>query len=61
MCLGCVVGDESVPAGSCYIEAIAVDAWVRGKGIGKALMEFADNDARSHNCNVRLCIPAKQL
>ena len=53
MCLECTVGDESVPAGSCYIEAIAVHASARGKGIGKTLMEFADNNARSNNCSVR--------
>ena len=45
-----------MPAGSCYIEAVGVAEWGRGRGVGKAFMQFADNDARAHGCNVSVCL-----
>ncbi|XP_005102497.1 uncharacterized protein LOC101855882 [Aplysia californica] len=43
---------ESVGQGRCYVDHIAVDARFRGKGLGKALLETADEVALRNNCNV---------
>lgn len=42
-----VVTKEKVPRGKCYLDHIAVDAGFRGRGIGKALMEKAEQEARA--------------
>ena len=50
--MGCVVEGDSVPKRECYIDHICVDSAFRGKGIGKSLMETADNEARKRGCTV---------
>ena len=47
------VGQEDVKKGQCYVETLAVDASMRGKGVGKMLLDFADNTARARGCHVR--------
>ena len=45
---------EQVPRDMCYLNTIAVDDSFRGKGIGKVLLDFADEQARKHGAKVRL-------
>ncbi|KAK3098333.1 hypothetical protein FSP39_018523 [Pinctada imbricata] len=50
-CVQCVSLDgKSIPRGKCYVDHICVDENFRGKGIGKALMEFCDIEARRIGC-----------
>ena len=46
--------NPSLKEGWGYVETVSVDASMRGKGVGKALIEFADNQAREHGCHVSL-------
>ena len=39
--------------GKCCLDQLLVDEKFRGKGIGKALMEVADNEAKKHGCKVK--------
>lgn len=36
-----------------YVENITVDSDCRGKGVGKILLQEADNECRKRQCNVR--------
>ena len=47
-----MVLDEYVSRGKCYLDHIAVDGEFRGKGIGKALLDKAEQEARIRNCSV---------
>ena len=47
------VDEDEVDDGKCYLDHICVDEKFRGKGIGKVLMETADNEARKHGCKVQ--------
>lgn len=49
-----MIADESVAAGSAYVEMICVDSDYRGKGIGKVLLDKAEAEARRNNCSVCL-------
>ena len=44
--------EENVPPGKCYLNHIAVDDGIRGKGIGKILMEKVEKEARARQCKV---------
>ncbi|ELT94863.1 hypothetical protein CAPTEDRAFT_205365 [Capitella teleta] len=46
-----IMTNETVPRGSCYVDHICVSSEFRGKGIGKLLLEKADNEALAHGCN----------
>ncbi|XP_035827783.1 mycothiol acetyltransferase-like [Aplysia californica] len=51
-CLGYSSGAfHKVPPGMCYISEIAVDAKFQGRGVGQALLDLADTEARSKNCH----------
>lgn len=39
-----------IPPNYCYLDHICVDASVRGKGIGKILLNLADSEGRRKNC-----------
>ena len=45
---------EHVSRDTCYLNTIAVDDTCRGRGIGKVLLDFADEEARRRNCKVRV-------
>lgn len=46
------IGNISAPQDHCYVDHICVDSQFRGKGIGKALMDVADDQARQKGCHV---------
>ena len=48
MLSGCCRNDPSV--GEAHVDWIGVDETARGKGIGKALMQFADDYGLAHGC-----------
>ena len=45
---------EDVSAGACYLAVLAVDSTFRGRGIGKVLLDFVDEQARLKGCSVSL-------
>ena len=42
----------NVPPGMCYVDHIVVEEEFRGKGVGKVLLETAENAAREKKCDV---------
>ena len=54
-CLDCAIENDSnnIEPGTCYLDCICVEEKFRWKGIGKTLMETANNEARKHACRVR--------
>ncbi|CAH1233464.1 Hypp751 [Branchiostoma lanceolatum] len=50
LCMLFAFTDISIGAAECYVDTVGVDADYRGKGIGKALMERADSEARQRGC-----------
>ena len=51
MCFGLAM-NESVKHGKCYLEVIAVEDGFRGRGMDKALMDRAEQEARARHCKV---------
>ena len=52
MCMSAALGGGKVHKNHCYLEIICVHSRFRGCGIGKALMERADVEARAQACHV---------
>eukprot|EP00058_Branchiostoma_floridae_P013396 XP_002598884.1 hypothetical protein BRAFLDRAFT_90090 [Branchiostoma floridae] len=50
MCMLFAFGNPRIAATECFVDTVGVDAEYRGKGIGKALMERADSEARRRGC-----------
>ena len=46
------IQERKIPQGKCNLDAIAVEDGFRGRGIGKALLDGAEQEARSRNCKV---------
>ena len=40
-----------IPIGTCRVEQIAVNAKARGMGLGKKLLQWAEDKAKERNCN----------
>ncbi|XP_066265935.1 uncharacterized protein [Branchiostoma lanceolatum] len=47
-CVHCCLDNSDMRRGECYIDRICVDAGYRGKGIGKAMLDKAESEAREH-------------
>ena len=52
LCMSCIIEEDTVDAGVCYLDHICVDSDFRGKGIGKVLMERAEYEALKNSCHV---------
>nr|KAG5699385.1 hypothetical protein BaRGS_008293 [Batillaria attramentaria] len=50
-CLSLALGGETVARGNCYVDHICVAEGFRGKGIGKALLKVADQQAVAGGCH----------
>ncbi|XP_078618529.1 uncharacterized protein LOC144886053 isoform X2 [Branchiostoma floridae x Branchiostoma japonicum] len=50
VCMGYALMNTNIGPTQCYVDTVGVDAEFRGKGIGKALMERADVEARQRGC-----------
>ena len=46
------LGGGKVPGDHCLLETVCVHSSFRGRGIGKALMDKAEDAARNHACHV---------
>lgn len=51
MCLDCVVIDKAAE-GYCCVDYICVEDKFRGKGIGKVLLDLAEEDAKKNGMKV---------